>query len=248
MISFTGEKSKSLIRQIQSHEEPPRALKNLFSEDEIQRLIEIKNQCFLGTSNTSEKLHTKDKGPLGKMAHLTENFHQEVSRLIRSKIEDYVSGEFEMSFTFHRNFFPYGIHTDAGYESGEYLYKQGIIPLEVFPKSQPVYTVIFQQKCYHPISYPRSLETIQSLKPEELATISGLSHQYSISQKDLETYWQGSPEDHEWLKGFEIALPFQWNIGDMALWDRAHLHCSSDFENHGIEGKVGLMWVSRKFL
>lgn len=246
MISFTGQKSKELIKKIQGHETSPQTLKNLFSPEEIRRLIEIKDECFLNAENTSEKLLTKDRGPLGKMAHLTADLKGEVEELVRKKIESFVFGNFEMAFTFHRNYFPYGIHTDAAYDSQEYLYKQGIIPLEVFPKNQSVYTIIFKQKCYHPISYPRQVETINSLSSEEIGTIAHLSKDYLIHDSQLNKYWQGSLADKAWLKGFEISLPFEWVLGDMALWDRSHLHCSSDFENHGIDGKVGLMWVSKK--
>lgn len=245
MISFEGQKSNQLIQQIQQHEQEPVALKGLFSTSEIQWLRKIKDDAFALKDHTSEKLVTSERGPLGKMAHPQGQAAKDIEELVREKIKDRTEGNFTMSFTFHRNFFPYGTHTDAAYNSDEFLYKQGIIPLEIYPSDAEVYTVIFRQKAYHPISYPGNVETIKALKEEELATIHGLDSELKITDEELRRYWQG-PSDKERFRGFEIALPFQWILGDMALWDRAHLHCSSDFKNHGIDGKVGLMWVSRK--
>lgn len=245
MISFEGQKSPELIHKIQAHESKPIALKGLFSSNEIQWLQKIKDEAFAKKEHTSEKLLSKDRGPLGKMAHPQGQVAKDIEELVRDKIKDMTSGNYTMSFTFHRNFFPYGIHTDAAYDSGEYLYKQGIIPLEIHPSCAEVYTVIFEQKAYHPLSYPSDIETIRALRPEELDAIYGLDSKIKICDEELSRYWQG-PSDLERFRGFEISLPFRWVLGDMALWDRAHLHCSSDFKNHGIDGKVGLMWVSRK--
>ncbi len=245
MISFEGQKSKDLIQKIQIHESEPVALKGIFSTSDIEWLKKIKDETFTLKNQTSEKLINRERKPLGRMAHPQGQAAKDIEDLVRYKIKDCTAGNFTMSFTFHENFFPYGIHTDAAYDSREYLYKQGVIPLEIHPLDAKVYTVIFHQKAYHPISYPSDIETIQTLKPKELAAIQNLDSEIKIGDKELSDYWQGT-NDKERFRGFEIALPFCWVLGDMALWDRAHLHCSSDFKNHGIEGKVGLMWVSRK--
>ena len=50
-------------------------------------------------------------------------------------------------------------------------------------------------------------------------------------------------EKIENLKGLEIELIFEWEVGSMLIFDRSHLHCSSSV----IEGKkIGLATFTRR--
>lgn len=243
MISTSGTKSQDLIARIQSHEEPARALKGLFSPEEIEVLRCVALSSYEKTEHTQKKLIKKDGQALGNMAHPRNEDLAAIESMVRSKVETYMPHKYKMAFTFHRNYFPYGTHTDSGYDDSEFIYKQGIIPLEIDPPDQDVYTVIFAQKAYHSISYPGKVETIQALKPEELSLLHNFDRKHTLSDSELSELFQG-PQDRERFRGFQVDLPFRWKLGDMALWDRAHLHCSSDFSGHGIQGKIGLMWIS----
>ncbi|MEO0336418.1 MAG: hypothetical protein AAF202_08485, partial [Pseudomonadota bacterium] len=189
-----------------------------------------------------KKLLKADGKPLGNMAHPQGEVKEQIEQLLRNKLQGELSEPYGLAFTFHRNYFPYGTHTDSGYDPEEWIYKQGIIPLEVDPVDTKVFTIIFEQKAYHSVSYPGKVETIRALRPEELAMIEGLTDK-TLSDEELTDYFQGK-QDSERFRGFQVALPFEWKLGNMALWDRSHLHCSSDFECHGVNGKLGLMWIS----
>lgn len=243
MISTVGAKHPELIAKIQKHETQPRCLEGLFTDKELNEIHQAAIETYKHPDRCNEKLIKESGEPLGKMGHPKDDEAQFIEGLLRSKLSPFLPHEYGLAFTFHRNYFPYGTHTDSGYDPKEFIYKQGIIPLEVDPVGQLVHTIIFEQKAYHSVSYPGKLETIQSLREEELQVIEGFNQDQSISEEELLRYFQGS-KDLERFRGFQIALPFKWVRGNMALWDRAHLHCSSDFDNHGIKGKLGLMWIS----
>ena len=247
MITTKEQKSPDLIAKLQKFESEPEVLKGIFDNSDLDQIRKIQVEAYGDKERCAEKLIQTNKTdePLGKMAHPNEDLKDQLEKIIRPKLEGVLIENFEMDFSFHRNFFPYGIHTDSGYDSEELIYKQGIIPLEVFPKDGEVYTVVFDQKCYHSISYPRDMETIESLTTEELGQIQEFDRTKNSSE-DFASYWEAGEHGHKNFKGLSLALPFRWKLGDMAIWDRAHLHCSSDFSVHNIEGKLGLMWISRR--
>jgi len=245
MITVDEQKSIQVIKDIKRFESKPSVLSQIFSSLELDQIRSIRDEAYKDLARCAEKLLSKTSEPLGKMAHPNAELKTKLENIIKPKLKDVFTEECEMEFSFHRNLFPYGIHTDSGYDTAEPIYKQGIIPLDVYPADGDVYTVIFDQKCYHSISYPKDLETIRSLKPEELEQVKDWSEAGS-TKEELSKYWEPNKDQFENFKGLSIALPFKWNQGNMAVWDRAHLHCSSDFSISGIEGKSGLMWISRR--
>jgi len=244
MITTEEQKPCGLISEIQRHEVAPQRLENLFSACELDEIRAVREEAYKDKDRCSTKLIADSSRPLGHTAHPGPELKNRLETIVRPKLSAHCSKNFEMDFAFHKNLFPYGIHTDSGYDASEKIYKQGIIPLDVFPSDGEVYTVIFNQKCYHSISYPRKLETIQSLKKIELAQITDWEN--TETQTAWGKYWEQNEDQFKNFEGLSIALPFKWKAGDMALWDRAHLHCSSDFSVHNIEGKSGLMWISRR--
>lgn len=246
MISTLEQKSPEKIQDIQSFESKPQSFHGIFNNAELQVLNQIKEEAYLDEERCAEKLLSKSKEPLGKMAHPNPELKMRIESILRPKLNTILTESYKLDFSFHRNFFPYGIHTDSGYDKEELIYKQGIIPLEILPSEGEVYTVIFDQKSYHSISYPRDLKTIEALSTEELSQIKCWSKK-DVNKETFEQYWTEPSKDFRAFDGLSIALPFKWEMGSMAVWDRAHLHCSSDFATHGIEGKWGLMWISRRF-
>ena len=245
MITIDEQKSLDSIQETQNFESKPEALDGVFNTEELSKLNKIKLEAYKDQERCAEKLLSKNKEALGKMAHPNATLKEQIENIVQPKLKNILTEPFEMEFSFHRNFFPYGIHTDSGYDKNEKIYKQGIIPLDVLPQDGEVYTVIFDQKAYHSISYPKDIETIKALKTEELSQIKNWSNE-PINTQELSKYWKDPLNEFSAFKGLSIALPFKWKMGSMAIWDRAHLHCSSDFSVHGIQGKWGLMWVSKR--
>ena len=52
-----------------------------------------------------------------------------------------------------------------------------------------------------------------------------------------------SHEDINNLKGLEVELIFKWNVGDLLIFDRSQLHCSSNNIN---QKKLGFTSSTKK--
>ncbi len=219
------------IGKIQKHETRPFVLNHCFSSQTIREIISIQKECFLDKKRCHQKLF-KDKAPQGITAHPSPEHHKSLSDIIRPILSDELKVPYEIEFAFHQNKFPYGVHTDSGYDPDEYIYKQGIIPLEISPAKNDVFTIIFEQKVYH--SFGISLDQISKIKDQKW---------YKAAEKDFSS--KDIPLDQKYFDYLTPALNFKWRVGDMAIWDRAHLHCSSEFELTGIQEKLGLMWITK---
>jgi len=161
-----------------------------------------------------------------------EGISPDLRSFLRGKLESVLTEPFELEFTFHKNFTPYWLHTDAGYEK-EPIYKQGIIPLVVEPQGSEVYTVIMDQRCTESSGFDGTESNVtgwvESGEPLE----------------SIERYWEPTEIRMQALKKMSIHTPFLWKVGDTVIWDRSMIHGSSDFSKSGVEYKIGLMWISR---
>ena len=133
MISLSGAKPSQLIQKIQQHESAPQTLSALYSPDEIEQLKQWAVASYENSDHTQQKLLKKNGKPLGNMAHPQGEVKEAIEKLLRAKLKDKLEEPYGLAFTFHRNYFPYGTHTDSSYDPDEYIYKQVIIPLEVDP-------------------------------------------------------------------------------------------------------------------
>jgi len=224
-------KDPSQIKLIQKHETKPLVLSQCLPHESIRKIMRIQKECFLDKERCHQKLF-KDQIPQGITAHPSPIHHKNLSDIIRPVLKNELTLPYDIDFAFHQNKFPYGVHTDSGYDPNEMIYKQGIIPLEIHPVLNDVYTIIFEQKVYH--SYGISLDKIADIRNE-------LWYQLPKNVSSTEHI----PLDQKYFEYLSPALSFQWKIGDMAIWDRAHLHCSSEFQLTGIKEKLGLMWITK---
>ena len=137
---------------------------------------------------------------------------------------------------------PIGLHVDAGFELKNQIYKQSLIPL-----SSVGSTVIFKNRFY-------DCSTSFTQDPEELKKKKLGYGQNKRSSEHLKLYGD-KPFDKEIhkkylkhenidnLKGLEVELIYEWEVGSMLIFDRTHLHCSSSV----IEGnKIGIATFTRK--
>ena len=137
---------------------------------------------------------------------------------------------------------PIGLHVDAGFEAKSKVYKQSLIPLTPVGS-----TVIFKNRFYEG-------STNFTQDPEELKKKNLGYGQNKRSSEHLKLYGdkQFDKEIHEKylkhenidnLKGLEVELIYEWEVGSMLIFDRSHLHCSSSV----IEGKkIGIATFTKK--
>ena len=235
-------KKPALIQKIESSKSTPVVVDDFMDSNTLDILIAIKTKCYSDQDSCHPKLF-KDGKPRGLTATPNNEIKSQLDSLLKKKLSKHLGSEnsFEVEYAFHRNYFPYGIHTDSGYDPNEKIYRQGIIPLEVYPSDKSVYTVIFDQKVYHSIGFTRE-DSIFKQSGGEFIVNDYSSAQDAKILNEEKHLWQGQLA---WLEELSVSLAFEWRVGQMAIWDRSHLHCSSDFKTSGVEYKLGLMWISK---
>ena len=123
---------------------------------------------------------------------------------------------------FQESYMPVTLHVDTGFDFEKIIYKQTLLAL-----SEVGETVIFKNRFY-------GCSTTFSIDPKELAAKGynkrssehlNLYGKHDFDQEIHKSYL--SHEDINNLKGLEVDLIFKWKAGDLLIFDRSHLHCSS---------------------
>ena len=131
---------------------------------------------------------------------------------------------------------------DAGFEFKNEIYKQSLIPLSPVGS-----TVIFKNRFY-------GNSTSFTQDPEELKKKNLSYGQNKRSSEHLKLYGD-KPFDKEIhkkylkhenidnLKGLEVELIYEWEVGSMLIFDRTNLHCSSSIIE---SNKIGITTFTKK--
>ena len=117
---------------------------------------------------------------------------------------------------------PVSLHVDTGFDFKKIIYKQTLLPL-----SDNGETIIFKNRFY-------GCSTTFSIDPKELSA-KGYNKR---SSEHLKLYGNNDfdkdihkkyliHEDINNLKGLQVELIFKWKLGDLLIFDRTNLHCSS---------------------
>ena len=123
---------------------------------------------------------------------------------------------------FQESFKPVSLHVDTGFNFDKVIYKQTLLPL-----SNEGETIIFKNRFY-------GCSTTFSIDPEELSAKGYnkrssehlmLYNQRPFDEKMYNKYLKH--EDLNNLKGLEIEMVYKWRLGDLLIFDRTNLHCSS---------------------
>ena len=231
------------IEKIKELESPPRVIRNLFDETEINKFLDLYNK--LPTT-----VHNKKQNVIKK--RWLKDINEELENLFYSKVKNEI-GHFKMDNLkdeknedilglFQESYDPIGLHVDAGFNSEEIIYKQTLIPL-----TSKGGTVIFKNKFY-------GNSTNFTIKEEELKkkdlkygqNIRSAEHldmyeNKPFSKSDYEKYLKH--EKYENLSGLEIDIVYEWELGSILIFDRTRLHCASSL----IDGKkIGLTTFTKK--
>ena len=121
---------------------------------------------------------------------------------------------------------------DAGFELNSQIYKQTLIPL-----SSVGSTVIFKNRFYDgSTSFTQDPEELKKKDLKYGQNKRSDIHLKLYGDKPFDTEIHKKYLQHERienLKGLEVELIYEWEVGSMLIFDRSHLHCSSSV----IEGK-----------
>ena len=231
------------IEEIKKSESPPKIIKNLYSKEEIQDFLKLYKDLPVTTHNKKQNVIKK---------RWLQGYSEKLEKLFLERLKKEI-GDFKMDNLLDENgkdvfgliqesYAPIGLHVDGGFELKNQIYKQSLIPLTPVGS-----TVIFKNRFYE-------MSTSFTQDPEELKKKNLSYGQNKRSSQHLKLYGN-KPFDkkiHEQylkhenidnLKGLEIELIYEWEVGSMLIFDRTHLHCSSSV----IEGKkIGIATFTKK--
>ena len=139
---------------------------------------------------------------------------------------------------FQESYSPVNLHVDTGFDFKKIIFKQTLIPL-----SEVGETIIFKNRFY-------GCSTTFSIDPEELSAKGynkrSSEHLKLFEKKDFDREIYNAYLTHENinnLRGLEVELIFKWQLGDLLVFDRTNLHCSSKNIN---KKKIGFTSSTKK--
>ena len=234
------------LQKIKSFESSPKVIKNFINIKEVKQFLELYEELPIAVNNLKQKVIKK---------RWLDGFGKELETLFKSKLKS-VIGDFRMDnlttedgkecfglFQESRN--PLKLHVDAGFNLKDLIYKQTLIPLSEYGE-----TVIFKNRYYGvSTNFTKDKNELAENSPENFKkgkNSRSNEHLKMYSDKpfdrsDHEKYLKH--EDIDNLKGMEIELVYKWNPGDLLIFDRTSLHCSSfNIKNK----KIGLTTFTKK--
>tara|TARA_B100001248_G_scaffold179191_1_gene136260 strand:- start:15183 stop:15887 length:705 start_codon:yes stop_codon:yes gene_type:complete len=231
------------IAEIKKLESPPKVIRNLFTDDEISKFLKLYKDLPVTVHNKKQNV-IKKRWLQGYDEYLEKIFYERLSKEIGDFKMDNLKDEKNKDILglIQESYAPIGLHVDAGFDVNNQVYKQSLIPL-----SSVGSTVIFKNRYYNG-------STNFTQDPEELKKKNLGYGQNKRTDKHLKMYGE-KPFDKEIhkkylqhekienLKGLEVELIYDWEVGSMLIFDRSHIHCSSSI----IKGKkIGIATFTKK--
>ncbi len=231
------------IDKIKKLESPPKIIKNLFNNDNIEKFFSL-------YKNLPTTVHNKKQNVIKK--RWLKNYSEELEKLFYEKVKNEI-GDFKMDNLkdennedilglFQESYNPIGLHVDAGFNPDEIIFKQTLIPL-----TSKGSTVIFKNKFYgnstnfttdenelkiKKLNYGQNFRSSEHLNMYDKKPFNAEDHKKYLKHEKIEN-----------LAGLEIDLVYEWELGSLLIFDRTRLHCSSCV----IDGKkIGLTTFTKK--
>jgi len=221
------------IEKIKKIEAKPIIIKNFINKKEIENFHKLYVELPVEINNERQQIIKKK---------WSNNFFPELQQLYKEKlksvISDYVmdnpktKDNLESLGLFQESFKPVSLHVDTGFDFNKIIYKQILMPL-----TNEGETVIFKNRFY-------GCSTTFSIDPKELSA-KGYNRRSSehldiYDKKPFDKDMQKKFLNHENidnLKGLKVEMIYKWKLGDLLIFDRTSLHCSSSNLN---KKKIGL--------
>ena len=213
----------TFIEKIKKIEAKPFVIKNFINKKEIENFQKLYTELPIEINNQRQKIIKKK---------WSNNFFPELQQLYKEKlksiIDDYImdnpktKDDLESLGLFQESFKPVSLHVDTGFDFNKIIYKQTLMPL-----TDEGETVIFKNRFY-------GCSTTFSIDPKELSAKGynkRSSEHLSIYgekpfDKDIHKKFLNH-EDINNLQGLTVEMIYKWKLGDLLVFDRTNLHCSS---------------------
>ena len=211
------------IDEIKKNESKPIIVKNFLDKAEILKFQKLYSDLPVEVDNKSQKI-VKKKWSINFEKELQINYKNKLKSIIGDYQMDNPNSKdnLESLGLFQESFLPVSLHVDTGFDFNKIIFKQTLMPL-----SEEGETIIFKNRFY-------GCSTTFSINPTELAAkgynkrssehinlYNGETFDKKIHDKYLKHEEIGN------LKGLKVELIYKWKLGDILVFDRTNLHCSS---------------------
>ena len=234
------------LSNIKSLESPPKIIKNFISSSEIKQFLKLYNELPITVNNIKQKVIKK---------RWLDGYGKELEVLFKTRLKSQI-GEFKMDNLttedgkecfglFQESINPLKLHVDAGFNLNDLIYKQSLIPLSEYGE-----TVIFKNRFYGVSTnftknekelLENSSESFKKGKNVRSNEHLKMFTDKSFNENDHSKYLKH--EDIDNLRGLEIELVYNWSLGDLLIFDRTSLHCSS---SNIKDKKIGLTTFTKR--
>ena len=234
------------LNKIKNFESPTKIIKNFLNSDEIEKFLKLYSELPITVNNLKQKVIKK---------RWVSGVGVELEKILRDRIKLEIGGftmdninekdGSECLGLFQESFNPIGLHVDGGFNLKDIIYKQTLLPL-----SNQGETVVFKNRYYGPsTSFTKTENDLKENNSEDFKkgkNVRSSDHlkmygNQTFDKINYEKYLKH--EDINNLKGLEVEFIYKWNLGDLFIFDRTHLHCSSC----NIDGKkIGLATFTKK--
>ena len=227
------------IEKIKKFEAKPFIVNNFFNNEEIELLQKLYDELPVEIDNKRQKI-VKKKWSINFNTELQKKYTQKLKKIIGNYEMDNPENKEGLKSLglFQESYRPVTLHVDTGFDFEKIIYKQTLLPLSATGE-----TIIFKNRFY-------GCSTTFSIDPKELSAKGynkrssehlGLYGNQEFDKKTHKNYL--AHEDINNLRGLEVELMFKWKIGDLLVFDRSHLHCSSSNIN---KKKLGFTSSTKK--
>ena len=231
------------LEKIKQSESPPKIIKNMFSASEIEAFLALYEKLPITVHNKKQNVIKK---------RWLQGYNEGLEKIFKDRLTTEI-GKFKLDNLKDENgndilgliqesYEPIGLHVDAGFSSDSQIYKQTLIPL-----SSKGSTVIFKNRFYD--GSTNFTQDKEELKKKNLGYGQNKRSDIHLKMFGNDRFDEKIHRDYlnhekiENLKGLEVELIYEWEIGSMLIFDRSHLHCSSSI----IDGKkIGIATFTKK--
>ena len=211
------------IDEIKKYESKSFVVSNFIDQKEVGLFQKLYSELPLEIDNKRQKIKKK-KWSIDFYQDLQKKYNEKLKSIIGNFSMDNPKTKENMESLglFQESYMPVTLHVDTGFNFEKVIFKQTLLPL-----SNNGETVIFKNRFY-------GCSTTFSIDPEELSakgynkrssehlniygnkTFDKKIHQEFLSHENIDN-----------LKGLEVSLIYKWKLGDLLIFDRTNLHCSS---------------------
>ena len=227
------------INQIKKNEGPPLVIKKILTKGQIKEIQNLYKILPVEIDNKRQKV-VKKKWITSFYPNLQKEIIKKLKRRLGNfKLDNPKTKNSLNSFgLFQESYRPVGLHVDTGFDFKKIIFKQFLLPLSPYGE-----TVIFKNRFY-------GCSTTFSIDPKELKAKGynkrSSEHLKIYKSKDFNKMKHKKYLKHENiknLKGLKVDMVYKWKIGEILIWDRTQLHCSSsNIKNK----KIGFTVLTRR--